>query len=123
MLRIRTWLLALGALLAVCILASALLLHLGRPGGVVEVVQDGQVIREIDLSRVTEAYTFTVSWEGGQNIISVQPGRICVEDADCPDRICVGQGWLSDQAAPIVCLPHHLMIRVKDNADFDAVAR
>mgnify|MGYP002626217334 CR=1 FL=1 len=42
----------------------------------------------------------------------------------CPDQICVSQGWLSDQAAPIVCMPHRLIIRLKDAAaQADAVAQ
>ena len=95
-------------------------------GRVAEVVQNGVVIRRIDLDRVTQEYEFTVEWpEGGSNVVLVQPGRICVKDADCPDRVCVGMGWLEDQAMPIVCLPHRVIIRLAESNDAarDAVAR
>lgn len=95
-------------------------------GRIAEVVQDGVVIERIDLDRVTREYEFTVeSPEGGYNTVLVQPGRICVKDADCPDRICVEMGWLSDRAVPIACLPHRLTIWLveEDDTGPDAVAR
>ena len=49
----------------------------------------------------------------GTNRIVVEPGRICVSEANCPDGICISQGWLSDQDVPIVCLPHRLIIKIK----------
>ena len=49
-------------------------------------------------------------------MIRAEPGRIAVVAADCPDRICVREGWLSDSASPIVCLPHRLVIRIEKNA-------
>ena len=51
--------------------------------------------------------------DGGVNRIEVEPGRLRVAAADCPDRICVSQGWLSDQSVPIVCLPHRLIIKLR----------
>lgn len=124
MLKTRTWIICIAAAAAVLALLSLRLYTGGRAGTVVEVVQDGAVLREIDLSAVTGEYSFDVQWPGGgSNVVCVQPGRICVSGANCPDQICVNQGWLSDQATPVVCLPHRLMIRVKDARRFDAAAR
>ena len=123
-LKTRTWVLLLAAAALVLALLSLRLLTARREGNVVEVVQDGVVLREIDLSRVTEAYSFVVTWQdGGSNTVLVEPGRVCVSEADCPDQICVRQGWLTDQAQPVVCLPHRLMLRVRDAAGADAVAK
>ena len=124
MLKTRTWIVLIAAAAAVLALLSWLLLTNRREGTVVEVIQDGVVLREIDLSAVTGEYSFDVQWPGGgSNTVLVQPGRIRVSAADCPDRICVAQGWLSDQAAPVVCLPHRLVIRIKDAGQLDATAR
>lgn len=124
MLKTRTWIVLIAVAAAVLALLSWLLLTSRREGTVVEIVQDGVVLREIDLSAVTGEYSFEVEWPGGgSNTVRVQPGHICVSGADCPDKICVAQGWLSDQAAPIVCLPHRLVIQVKDAGRLDAVAR
>ena len=123
MLKTRTWVLLFAAAALVLVALSVRLLTGKRDGAVAEIVQDGVVIREIDLLRVTEAYSFTVDWEGGSNTVLVQPGRICVSEADCPDQVCVRQGWLSDQATPVVCLPHRLMIRLKGASELDGVSK
>lgn len=120
----RTWVLLIAALATVFSLLSWYTLTRRASGRVAEVVQDGKVLYAIDLDRVTQPYTFTVEGpEGGSNVVSVKPGNICVEAADCPDRICVEQGWLEDRASPIVCLPHQLVIRLRDETRGpDAVA-
>ncbi len=117
MIKTRTWVIIIAAAALALAVLSALLLTRHGEGTVVQIIQDDTVIREIDLSRVTKEYSFTVdSPYGGSNTILVQPGRICVSDADCPDRICVHQGWLTDDPVPIVCLPHRLIIALKDPA-------
>jgi len=50
----------------------------------------------------------------GNNIISVEQGRIRVFAASCPDLICVRQGWVSNGLVPIVCLPNRLVITLDD---------
>lgn len=97
------------------------------PGGGAQtalVYQDGVCIRTIDLSRVDAPCSFTVEWENGYNIIEVERGRIRVSEADCPDKVCVRRGWVSDSAAPIACLPHKLVIQLEGGgeADIDGVA-
>ena len=124
MIRTRTWIIILAAMAAVLALLSFFSLTAKKEGKTVQILQDGVVIEEIDLSAVTSERSFTVEWTGGgSNLITVQPGRIRVTEADCPDRVCVDQGWLSDQAAPIVCMPHRLMIRIKDSGGPDAVSQ
>ena len=123
-LRTRTWIILLAAAALLLGLLSWRLLAARTEGAVAEIVQDGVVLYEIDLSAVTREEILVVEWpEGGSNTVRIQPGRICVSDADCPDRICVSQGWLSHQATPIVCLPHRLVIRLKGAGDVDAVTQ
>ncbi len=115
MLKTRTWIILIAALATVLIVLSVLFLTSRSAGTTAQIILDGEVIREIDLSRVKEPYSFTVEdGAGGTNLVQVEPGRICVSEANCPDRICVSQGWLSDQTVPIVCLPHRLIIKIRD---------
>lgn len=126
MMKTRTWILLFSILLIVGIAASVAVFF-GRTGGTVaNIYQDGVCIRSIDLSTVDAPYDFTVSCDSGENTVSVERGRICIRDADCPDQVCVAFGWLADSAAPIVCLPHRLVIRIEKQAKsggIDAVAR
>ncbi|MBR1497615.1 MAG: NusG domain II-containing protein [Oscillospiraceae bacterium] len=124
MLRTRTWVILVSAAALILAALSWYLLGTRRDSRIVEILQDGKLLRSIDLAAVTEEYSFEVEWPGGgSNTIRVQPGRVCVSDADCPDRVCVSQGWLSDQPTPIVCLPHRLVIRVAGETAADAAAR
>ena len=109
----RFWLILFGLIAAVSLIFSLLFLHLFQERTVVQIIRAGEVLYEIDLSKVKEAYTIEVEApDGGINRILVEPGRIRIQEADCPDRVCVHQGWLKDQAYPIVCMPHQLMIRL-----------
>jgi hypothetical protein len=116
-------------ILAVLLVSAGCALWLSTraaPGRVANLYVDGACIRSVDLSQVTEPETYTVEDDLGVNIIQIEPGRIRVLEADCPDQVCVQAGWLSDSAAPIVCLPHRLVIRLEGSgADVgvDAVSK
>ncbi|MBP1560301.1 MAG: NusG domain II-containing protein [Oscillospiraceae bacterium] len=81
---------------------------------VAEVVQDGKVLYTIDLSTV-ENQSFTVTYEGRSNTITVENGEIYVSAADCPDKICMKTGKLQYEGMPVVCLPNKLIIRFKED--------
>ena len=56
--------------------------------------------------------------------MDIKDRQIRVKDADCPDKTCVGMGWLSSSSMPIVCLPHKLVIQFTDDTgDVDALTR
>ena len=124
MFKTRTWVIVLTAAALALSAAAYRTLSAKRETCVVRIVQGSDVLREIDLSRVAEEYSFTVDApDGGYNVVTVQPGRICVSEADCPDQICVLQGWLSDQTMPIACVPHRFAIVYQDAADADAAVK
>lgn len=49
---------------------------------------------------------------GGVNRLSVKNGEIACTYADCPDQICVSQGYISAQTETIVCLPHRMIVTI-----------
>lgn len=113
------------ALLAAAVLSAGFLLLQQKQTSspVARITRDGELIREIPLDEVEESYSFVVEDEAGSNTILVEPGRIRVSEADCPDQVCVNQGFISDGTVPVVCLPHKLMIEiVGGGSEFDAAA-
>ncbi|MBF0566279.1 MAG: NusG domain II-containing protein [Nitrospirae bacterium] len=42
--------------------------------------------------------------------IEIKDGKVRVADADCPNKLCVKQGWI-DRGA-IICLPNRVVISV-----------
>lgn len=78
------------------------------------IYQQGMMVKQIDLSAVTEEYTLTYTTpEGGKNVILVEPGGISISEADCPDLLCVHQGVIRNDLLPITCLPHQLVIELR----------
>lgn len=116
MIKTRTWVIILLLVLLLSGGAALWLNSRSASGMVANIYQDGVCIRSIDLSRVTETETYPVESDAGVNIIQIEPGQIRILEADCPDQVCVQAGWLTDSAAPIVCLPHRLVIRLEETA-------
>jgi hypothetical protein len=128
MIKTRTWMIAILLLLA--FFGGLAVWQGSRPasGMVANIYVDGVCVHSVDLSKVVKAETYSMSDEFGSNVIQIEPGRICVSDADCPDQVCVQAGWLTDRAAPIVCLPHKLVIRLEttdqaEDISIDAVSQ
>lgn len=79
------------------------------------VSQPSEVVVEVDgkpLYSLTLAADKTVSVNGryGETVIEIKDRRVRVREAHCPNRICVGQGWIS--RGVIICLPNRLVITV-----------
>ena len=104
-------------LLLGAVAASAAYLLLRResvPAPVARITRDGALLEEIDLDKVDKPYSFTLEDGRGSNTVQVDQGRIRIAEADCPDQVCVNQGWISNGSVPIICLPHRLMIEIVD---------
>lgn len=52
--------------------------------------------------------------DGGKNILVIEDGSARIEDADCPDKLCVKQGRISLKGQSVICLPHKLVIEITD---------
>ena len=115
-------------LLIAALLLAALglwaLLRLTKPAGAEAVVTvDGETVAVLPLDGDT---VLNVGADRGfSNTVEVSDGRVRVRDADCPDRLCVRQGWLSRDGESAVCLPHKLTVTVRggETPGVDAVAR
>lgn len=95
---------------------------------VVEVRENGSVIRQFPLSENTEK-SFSLSLAHGRtgtNTISIQDGKVRMKEADCSDHICVRSGTISHAGDSIVCLPHRFVVQIvkKDGTgDLDAIVQ
>ena len=104
-----------GLLLAAAVGLSAACLLFGRQGAnshTARITRDGVLLEEIDLAKVDAPYILVLEDGSGTNTVQVEKGRVRIAEADCPDQICVNQGWISDGTVPIVCLPHKLIVEI-----------
>lgn len=80
---------------------------------VAEIYQDGSLIYSIPLNTVQSTYILDVEGkEGGHNRIEIRQGSIGIIWANCPDKLCVRQGFIHNASIPITCLPNGLVIRL-----------
>jgi len=107
----RFWILVVAMTAVMCLVGMALIPTFVETGTVAEVRQDGTLLHTLPLDEPTQLTIDAPN--GGKNSIVVRSGRICVAHADCPDQVCVDQGWVDTADTPIVCLPHGLVIEIK----------
>ncbi len=115
------WIVIFAVIAAIC---AVFALFYKRPGDTAQILRNGEVIETIALTGIEEPYEFTVEgWSGGTNTVRVENGRIAIIDADCPDKVCVDTGYISDGSRTIVCMPHRISVRIVGaDGDIDAAA-
>lgn len=53
-----------------------------------------------------------IQTEYGRNVVVIKDGFVYVSEADCPDKLDVKQGKISEPGNIIVCLPNKLVIEI-----------
>lgn len=85
--------------------------------GTKAVVQvNGSVYKEIPLSEHHGTDTFTIQTADGYNTVVVKDQKIGIIEADCPDKICIQEGFIRNSGETTVCLPHKVMIEIRSTA-------
>lgn len=101
-------LLLAAALVFGAVLAAVLLLC--SPGGTVQVRVAGAVTAAYPLD-VDASYTITGA-NGGTNLLVIEDGAARIEEASCPDGVCVHTGRIRRNGQSIVCLPNQVVVEI-----------
>ena len=116
------WIL-LGALAAVCLVLFVIFRFLsGSQGDRVVITVDGETYGTYSLAEDQE---IPVEQNGSiTNVVCISGGRVHMEEADCPDHLCIRQGEISSEYASIVCLPNRVVVEVisEDEAELDGMS-
>ena len=103
-------------------LILTLLLFANRQDGREAVVRvDGQAVARLPLS---EDRRFPVEIDGTvTNVLIVHNGVIRMEEANCPDHLCIHRGAIRYAGDSIVCLPNRVFAEITGNdaLNLDAV--
>lgn len=91
-------------------------------GGYVEVVVDKETKEIFPLDEEKE---YTISDGKHINKIIISDGKVCITEANCPDKLCVKQGRIDKDGQSIICLPNKVVIKIVSdkNNNVDAVAK
>jgi hypothetical protein len=105
-------------------LVLLLVLMMSRKTGTeVQVRVAGQVVQSFSLEEDT---TYLIEGAGnGHNLLVIRDDTAWIEEADCPDALCVGMGHIARIGQSVVCLPHQVVVEIVGNAaevDVDIVA-
>ena len=101
-------LLLAAALVFGAVLAAVMLLR--SPGGTVQVRVAGAVTAGYPLD-VDASYTITGA-NGGTNLLVIEDGAARIEEASCPDGVCVHTGRIRRNGQSIVCLPNQVVVEI-----------
>lgn len=117
----------LGDFFIILVIAAAaviLLVSLGQEDSeekIALIIQDGVVVKQIRLDTLDHTETLEYSGEY-PGVIEAQNGRIRFREATCPDKVCVGTGWISRNGQIAVCLPDKILIKITGtDADGDDI--
>lgn len=112
-----------GVVLAGLILAAVLLLTSSR-GETVVVRVDGNTVKTMSLQ---EDQRYEIVTDKGHNSLVIEGGTAWIEEADCPDGLCVHMGRINRVGQSVVCLPHRVVVEITsdqdDNSDVDIYAK
>ena len=98
-------------LLVIGCLAAAVSYSVESPGKTVVVRVDGT---ETAGFSITDTITYRIETESGWNLLVISDGEVYILDADCPDKLCVGQGKIDENGESLICLPHKLVVEVRE---------
>lgn len=90
----------------------------GKKGDTAEIYVNSKLAASLPLDENT-----VKEINGGTNRIRIENGYVYMEYADCPDKLCVKQGKISDSSRDIVCLPNRVTVKITRKGSTDAVSR
>ncbi|MBC8183577.1 NusG domain II-containing protein [candidate division KSB1 bacterium] len=79
------------------------------PGETCSVEVSGEKTHHLKLS---ENQNLCVEGSMGKTSIQIKDNKVCVTHSDCPEKICVRTGWISNVGQIIVCVPNKVVIKI-----------
>lgn len=86
---------------------------------------NGKLYQKVSLGETGPNLKISVPVANGENIVEIEKDRVRMLYAQCPDKDCIRQGWISRPGQIIVCLPKRMVIKIQTdkftNEDVDEV--
>ena len=82
-----------------------------KQGQLIEITKDNQIYGYYSLN---EDQIIKIDQE---NTIQIKNQKVKMIQATCPDHLCIKQGTIDKKGSTIVCLPHHLIIEIKEGKE------
>ena len=108
----------LWGVLALAVLGCALWLSLPRYGSTdctAEIWIDGEMVRAVYLPQAADEEILLEAY-GKEVLLEIRDHRICFQHSDCPDKICIHNGWLGREGEQAACLPNRVSVILTDGS-------
>ncbi len=109
--RFRNDLILIGVLLIGALVIFLLFKGSLKSGNKAVITVNGE---KVSVLKLNEERNETIKTENGVNTVKIKDGKASVEDADCPDKICVNHRPISKVGETIICLPHKLVVEIAE---------
>lgn len=86
---------------------------------VADIYQNGGFLQSIPLKADTSSQFTIIGENGCYNEVTVKNGAIAITEANCPDKLCIHQGYISNSLLPITCLPNRVVIQVRESTSIN----
>lgn len=92
-------------------------------GAKVLVQRNGETIASYPLTG--EEHLIFTDENGNKNVLIIRDKKAYMEEANCPDKLCVKQRAITKTGESIICLPHKLVVQIigGEEGQVDAVAK
>lgn len=87
----------------------------------VSIQVNGKEIKRVIFDKSIIGKTIPVQTEFGYNLVEIGDERVRVIEADCPDKLDVKQGYISQPNQLIVCLPNRLVVEIIGTEQTDII--
>lgn len=74
---------------------------------------DGRFYKEVSLDNASYQQEIPVTTRYGKDVLLVKDGGVKVIYAECPDKICIKEGFIDKPGQSIVCLPFRIVVEIK----------
>jgi len=93
--------------------------------GQVIVKSRGEIVKYIHLQNDENVQRLEIEGKVGLLIIEIKDGMVRMVSSNCPEKICIKQGWIKNPGQSIVCVPNEVVVYIdNDNEELpDAITR
>ena len=107
--KVQIW--VIGGIAAAALTAYLLLRYFSEDGTYAVITVDNHVVSEVSLD--SGAKTFVQPELPNVTFELSGDGSIRISENDCPDKICVNEGYISGKGERIICMPKKLIVEIK----------
>lgn len=86
-----------------------------------EIYVNNKLYKSVSLNKEK---TININENGKINVVHIHDGGVEIEDANCPDKVCVKTGFIETTSRNIVCIPNKVQVKIigQDKSEIDSIS-